>query len=95
LRYGHCPSELGHAAGLVFRTDDWADTRFRVKSRRAKSRGRELKVWRLVGRNDPVGQGGSGPSFGMLIDDYLTLKDFPSKSGFKEWLSGNGKGNTQ
>jgi len=98
LKYGYCPSALGHAAGLVFRTEDWADTRFRVKSRRATSRGRELKVWQLVETNGEGGESGEnnpGPSFGVLLDDYLKLKSFPTKSGFNEWLSGNGKGTHQ
>ena len=98
LKYGYCPSALGHAAGLVFRTEDWADTRFRVKSRRATSRGRELKVWQLVEKNGQGGESGekgSGQSFGVLLDDYLKLKSFPTQSGFNQWLSGNGKGNPQ
>ena len=66
-----------------------------MKSRRATSRGRELKVWQLVETNcqgGESGEKGSGQSFGVLLDDYVKLKSFPTKSGFNEWLSGNGKG---
>lgn len=46
--YGHCPSALGLAAGLVFRVPGWALTCFRVKSRRRSRRGPGDLQYRLL-----------------------------------------------
>lgn len=43
------PSSLGHAAGSIFRGDEWEWTGLRIQSQRTTNHGRELKVWRYVG----------------------------------------------
>lgn len=62
---------------------EWLDTRFRVKSRRASNRGRELKVWRLVGKKAGNPPKDSLPG-GILIDDYLDLKLVPAEAVTEE-----------
>lgn len=45
--YDISPSELGPAAGSVFKGKGWEFTGKRVRSRYVRNHSRELKVWRL------------------------------------------------
>jgi hypothetical protein len=41
------PSDLGNAAGSVFKGNQWEFTGTRVKSNKVSSHAREIRVWRL------------------------------------------------
>jgi hypothetical protein len=60
---GYRVSDLGNAAGSIFRGGPWRSTPLRVRSVRRRSRSRELKVWRL-GRPCDGEDGGEARAFG-------------------------------
>jgi hypothetical protein len=47
LRLRYDPSELGNAAGSVFKGNEWEFTGRYVKSQRVSAHARDIKVWRL------------------------------------------------
>ena len=47
---GAVPGDLGPAAGSLFRGKDWEFTGKRIRSVQVRNHCRELKVWRLRGR---------------------------------------------
>lgn len=49
IKLGYKPSDLGNAAGGIFRSKLWKDTGKTVKSSRKDSRARKITVWRYVG----------------------------------------------
>lgn len=52
IREGHTPSDLGNAAGSVFRGKEWKFTGVTVKSERVSNHCRRLPVWEFVGTTE-------------------------------------------
>tara|TARA_R100000388_G_C7239180_1_gene160040 strand:+ start:1229 stop:1612 length:384 start_codon:yes stop_codon:yes gene_type:complete len=51
-------SELGMAAGSIFKSKEWEYSGFNRKTKRVVAHAREIKIWRLVDHNplDPLDQ---------------------------------------
>ncbi len=100
-RLGHSAAVLGSAAGSVFRVAGWKATRLRIRSRRPRCHGREIVVWRYIGKAGGPVFGPEKATFSFCVADRRELEAaFPyflsieKRAGSPEPCSnGNANGN--